>query len=404
MTKHWQNRIQEYGIKPADQFTANPANPRIHPQFQREVMKAALDTLGWLAPVIENKRTGYLVDGHERVMQALLNNEPVPYVVVDLSEAEEATALATFDPITALANYDAAQLDALLRDVQTDSPALDKMLAELAEANGLYQEQDTPPGDAGAQLDRAAELQEKWQVKRGDLWQIGNHRLLCGDSTNADDVARLMAGEKADMVFTDPPYGMDLDTDFSSMESKLFKGKTGGNYHTPVIGDNVQFDPSPIFSMFGYCKEMFLWGADYYAEFLPDKNSGSWIVWDKRLDESADKMWGSSFELCWSKQNHKRDIARIKWAGIFGMETQDTPNRVHPTQKPVELVRWFFNRWGNTGEIVVDQYLGSGTTLVACEQTGRKGRGIEISEKYCAVILERMTGIGLTPQRISENE
>lgn len=142
MTKHWQNRIQEYGVKPADQFTANPANPRIHPQFQREVMKAALDTLGWLAPVIENKRTGYLVDGHERVMQALLNNEPVPYVVVDLSEAEEATALATFDPITALANYDNAALDALLRDVQTDSPALDKMLAELAVREGVCEPDD----------------------------------------------------------------------------------------------------------------------------------------------------------------------------------------------------------------------------------------------------------------------
>lgn len=140
MTKHWQNRIQEYGVKPADQFTANPANPRIHPQFQREVMKAALDTLGWLAPVIENKRTGYLVDGHERVMQALLNNEPVPFVVVDLSESEEATALATFDPITALANYDTAQLDSLLREVQTDSPALDKMLAELA--GGYYAPSD----------------------------------------------------------------------------------------------------------------------------------------------------------------------------------------------------------------------------------------------------------------------
>lgn len=135
------NRILSYGTKPAEQFTANPRNPRVHPQFQREVMRAALETLGWLAPVIENARTGYLIDGHERVMQALQNNEEVPYVTVDLDETEEATALATFDPIGALATYDAAVLDDLLREVATDNPALDKMLSELA--TGFHEATDS---------------------------------------------------------------------------------------------------------------------------------------------------------------------------------------------------------------------------------------------------------------------
>lgn len=125
------NRIVEYGTKPADQFTANPLNPRIHPQFQREVMQAALSTVGWIAPVIENKRTGYLVDGHERVMQALLNNETVPYVLVDLSEEEEKQALATFDPITSLAQYDSANMTALLSDMHVDEIALQQLLANL---------------------------------------------------------------------------------------------------------------------------------------------------------------------------------------------------------------------------------------------------------------------------------
>ncbi len=86
---NWQNRIVSYGTKPADQFTANPSNPRMHPMFQRDVMRAALDTLGWIAPVIENVRTGYLVDGHERVMQALERNEDVPFVAIDISSEEE---------------------------------------------------------------------------------------------------------------------------------------------------------------------------------------------------------------------------------------------------------------------------------------------------------------------------
>lgn len=130
------NRIIEYGTKPADQFTANPLNPRIHPQFQREVMQAALSTVGWIAPVIENRRTGYLVDGHERVMQALLKNEPVPYVLVDLSEDEEKQALATFDPIAGLAQYDSENINALLSEIHVDEIALQQLLANMQSQYG----------------------------------------------------------------------------------------------------------------------------------------------------------------------------------------------------------------------------------------------------------------------------
>lgn len=125
------NRIVEYGEKAADQFTANPDNPRLHPQFQREVMAAALNELGWIAPVIENQNTGYLVDGHERVMQALLNNDLVPYVLVNLSPAEEALALATFDPIGELARYDNAQVNQLIAQIETENPPLQRLLDQL---------------------------------------------------------------------------------------------------------------------------------------------------------------------------------------------------------------------------------------------------------------------------------
>lgn len=140
------NRIVDYGVKPADQFTANPKNARIHPQFQRDVMKDALNTIGFIAPVIENARTGYLIDGHERIMQALADNAPVPFVSVDMSEDEEAYALATFDPITSLAAYDRAQLDALLQGVQSDSEHVQRMLAELA-----IEAKVVPPNDPYAE-------------------------------------------------------------------------------------------------------------------------------------------------------------------------------------------------------------------------------------------------------------
>ena len=230
----------------------------------------------------------------------------------------------------------------------------------------------------------------------GKLIKKFQHRLMCGDSTDRAQVERLMGGEKADMVFTDPPYGMFLNADYSDMKNNLDfakkKGFTGGKKYSDVIGDHDDFKPELIKTVlenFSDVGEIFLWGADYYAELLESKNDGSWVVWDKRLDESADKMYGSTFELCWSKSKHKRDIARIKWAGVFGTEQEFDHKRHHPTQKPALLVEWFFDRWGKSGDVTVDLYGGSGSTLIACEKTGRKCRMMELDPRYIDVIIKR---------------
>jgi DNA modification methylase len=120
---------------------------------------------------------------------------------------------------------------------------------------------------------------------------------------------------------------------------------------------------------------------------IENRNDGSWIVWDKRGGEEADKIVGSCFELCWSKQKHKKDIARIKWMGAFGYA--DARNRVHPTQKPLALVEWFFKKWGKENDLITDVYLGSGSTLIIAEKLNRKCYGMELDEKYCDVIIER---------------
>jgi len=140
MANPFVNRIIGYGTKPADQFQANSFNFRKHPQRQRDAVQASLRELGWIGVVVENRQTGNLIDGHERVWQALKNNEDVPYIEVDLSESDEKLALAVFDPIGAMAETDSAILDALLRDVNTGEAALQSLLAEMAEDAGI-----TPP-------------------------------------------------------------------------------------------------------------------------------------------------------------------------------------------------------------------------------------------------------------------
>ena len=233
-----------------------------------------------------------------------------------------------------------------------------------------------------------------------DESEIHSHRLMCGDSTNKADVELLMAGNKADMVFTDPPYGMNLDTDYSGMKNNLdfakSKNFTGGKkYEQGKVDD---FNPSMIDAVLSIdAKEMFLWGADYFAELLPCKNDGSWIVWDKRAngnddieeDYSSDKMYGSCFELCWSRNRHKRDIARVKWAGVFGTEQEFDHKRYHPTQKPIKLAEWFLKRYSKDGHIVIDLFGGSGSTLIACEQLDRTCYMMELDPKYCDVIIKR---------------
>ena len=129
--------IIEYGVKPADQFQANPRNPRRQPQNQREAVADSLSRLGFIAPVVENRQTGNLLDGHERVWQALADNADVPYVLVDVAESDEAYVLSTFDPITSLAQIDPAAFADVLRDVDTGSAAIQEMLAEMAEQAGI---------------------------------------------------------------------------------------------------------------------------------------------------------------------------------------------------------------------------------------------------------------------------
>jgi DNA modification methylase len=202
-----------------------------------------------------------------------------------------------------------------------------------------------------------------------------------------------MQDDKADMVFTDPPYGMNLDVSNSNnIGSKDGWTSKAKNYEN-VIGDGEDFDPiliTTIFDNFNYSKEIFIWGADYFAELIPNRKDGSWIVWDKRASVEDMKLTFSEFELCWSKNKHLREVARITWSGLLGTEQEFDHKRTHPTQKPTLLSKWFIEKYSKIDEIIVDIYAGSGFSLIACENLSRKCRAIEISPNYCAVILDRM--------------
>ena len=134
---------------------------------------------------------------------------------------------------------------------------------------------------------------------------------------------------------------------------------------------------------------MFLFGADYFAELLQNKNEGSWLVWDKRKESQADAI-GSEFELIWSKNKHKRRMLRFDWFGFLSSkDAKEARNRVHPTQKPTSLLAEIIKQWGKDVNTIVDLYGGSGSTLIACEQLHKQCFVMEIDEHYCDVIIQR---------------
>jgi len=365
----------------------DPANVRTHDSKNLEAIKASLARFGQQKPIVVDGK-GIIVAGNGTMMAAkMLNWSSVEIVRTNL-EGAEAIAYAIADNRTAeLAGWDEAALAQQLAALQINDEELANIAGftdaeiEAMILDGKEIEEDVVPEPPVDPI-----------TKAGDLWLLGDHRVLCGDSTKAEDVARLMNGAKADMVFTDPPYGMHLDTDYSEIKGSKnakIQGK-GGRKYEPVIGDNDDFSPElieAIFSNFRYCAEIFIWGADYFAELIQNRNDGSWLAWDKRGSEDADKIIGNCFELCWSKAKHKKEIARIKWMGAFG--SADARERVHPTQKPLKLCAWFFNKYGRDGEVVADLFLGSGSTLIAAEQLNRKCYGMEISPAYCDVIVKR---------------
>jgi DNA modification methylase len=380
--------------KPIDTLIPYARNARLHDDQQIAQIAGSIKEFGFNNPILIDKDNG-IIAGHGRVMAARkLGLTEVPTILLDhLNETQRKAYILADNRIAINSTWDNEMLSVELTDIKNDINLamlgfnVDELNAILnpTQLEGLTDEDAVP------------EVPEEPKTKLGDIYKLGNHRLMCGDSTSIDAVDKLMDGQKADVVFTDPPYGMFLNADYSGAKSSLGffkeKGVKGGKKYDNVIGDHDDFTPdliNTVFASFGYCKEIFLWGADYYAELLPNKNDGSWVVWDKRLEESADKMYGSTFELCWSKAKHKRMMARVKWAGIFGTEKEFDRKRHHPTQKPISLVTWFFDYFSlKDKKNVVDLYGGSGSTLIGAEKVGKNAFVMELDPKYCDIIVKR---------------
>lgn len=348
-----------------------------------ETIKESLEVNGQYRPIVVNKKTGEVLAGNHTLKAAkALGWKKIAATYVEVDEEEAARIVLVDNRANDVATYENTILVELLQDFENfagtgyTSKDLDELIQSLANS-GEYEGQ--------TDADDVPELDESEPTtKPGDVWQLGPHRLMCGDSSNTDDLDKLYKSADIKFLLTDPPYGMNLDTDYSDMKSRIISSR--GDTYKPVIGDDQAFDASVLRSYFKDVVEQFWFGADYYrASLSSDDRDGSWLVWDKR-SETSDKGFGSGFELIWSANRHKRDLLRHYYFGAFGVEAR---NRVHPTQKPAPLLQDIITRWADSDCVVADPFLGSGSTLIACERTGRTCYGMELDPAYCDVIVKR---------------
>lgn len=341
-------------------------NSRTHSEAQVSQVAASIKEFGFTNPILIDSEN-VIIAGHGRLLAAQkLGLAEVPCIALDhLSESQRKAYVIADNKLALNAGWD-DELLALelgeLKEMDFDISLTGFTEDELANLivpeviDGLTDEDDIP------------DVPENPVTVEGDVWILGRHRLMCGDSTSIDAVERLMNGVKPDLIHTDPPYGMNAVTKSSVLKK---------NYGTDIMGDDnpdVAKDAfALIYGLYPDAKQIW-WGANYYCSALPD--SECWLVWDKN-NGSSDQ---TDCELAWA---NFRSVVRQ-----FTQASEKT-NRVHPTQKPVSLMEWIIKRFNLSSKTIADYFGGSGSTLIAAEKHGIDAFIMEFDPKFSDVIINR---------------
>ena len=357
-------------------------NSRTHSDEQVAQIAASIREFGFTNPVLVDEQNN-LIAGHGRLMAARkLKLDQVPAVVVTGLDDRKRRALVIADNKLALnSGWDEDALRVELEDLAGDFGELmgfseDELVALLKQGEGTEGLTDE---------DAVPEAPEQPVTVEGDVWILGRHRLMCGDSTSIDAVERLLAGAKIDLVHTDPPYGISERA--KKRTSRETNSLAKSSSHLPDFNDATTDAAKDAFALcegLGIKRQVW-WGANYYAHAVPE--TANWFVWDKRVEEKQ-KDVNSDCELAWVKSKWSSvRIFRHLWKGLI-KESEKGQARVHPTQKPVALVEWVFDYYKDVST-VLDLFGGSGSTLMAAEKQGKVAFLMELETYYCDVIIKR---------------
>lgn len=407
------DRIRELRRVPASSLRPNPRNWRTHPKAQMDAIRGVLAEIGYAGASIARELPDgslELIDGHARA--EVSGDDPVPVLVLDVSEEEAYKLLAVFDPIGAMAGLDAEKLAALLKDVQFQSSAIDdlirKMLPEALEVSSPL------GGGDGYDAKPNEDPDTPTRAQAGDVWDLGGrHRLLVGSCTEPANVSRLFAGTAPDLMVTDPPYGVAYDPTWRHQAGVNKSKRTGA-----VLNDE-QADWTDAWRLFpgnvAYVWHGALHGATVFESLV---SAGfqvrSQLVWVKpRLVLSRGHYhWKHEPAFVAERDGGGDAVGELGYYGVRkgaaaaweGGRKQTTVWEIgfsgevqtrHGTQKPVECMARPIGNHGKAGDTVYDQFLGSGTTLIAAHRLGRSCFGCELDTRYADVIIGRAEAEGM---------
>lgn len=380
-------------------------NAKNHPESQIKGLVESINRFGFTQPIVIDKNKTVII-GHGRLEAAKqCGLSMVPIIMRDDLKDQEVKALRLIDNRIAETGWDAELLHLNLKDFDFDFTPFnidfDDIVVELKDFQSDVDPDDCPEVD---------EVEPR--AKLGDVWILGDHRLMCGDSTKEADVVKLMDGEKADMVFTSPPYNGDTHLDYGNGQNKkLYENETD----KWTSEEYVAFCHKSFKNIFKYTEGFIFWNVNYNAKsrfeyikaiFPFIESLWETIVWKKTgMPISSGLTRDFEFVFCFKTGKRKHLSETFKTASNhwdvsnFGAQNKEK----HRACFPVELPEKGIKIGSEEGQVVYDPFLGSGSTLIACQKTNRKCYGMEIDPKYCDVIIKRWEDYtGLTSELLKD--
>ena len=379
-------------IVPIGEIKANPKNPNQHPEEQIELLAKIIKTQGWRAPVTVSTLSGLVVRGHGRLMAAQhlgLDSVPVDFQHYTCYDAELADLLAD-NKIAELAEIDNDMLAEVFQDIDPDAIDIDITGYSEDEYNEIVSAlmDATTPESGELDEDEIVEPPKQPVSRYGDIWVLGKHRLMCGDSTNAEVVGKLMDGKKADMVFTDPPYGYEYQSNFREKTAKF----------DVIENDDKILDFMPNAKEFckGFVFVCTMWKTlhEWLPLFKKYFELTNMVIWHKPGGGLGDlkHTFSTDHEIILVAHNGAT-ITGKRLGSVWTIGRDDVNKYNHPTQKPVGLSSLAIENTTLRNDIVLDLFGGSGSTLIACDQLGRLCYTMELDPRYVDVIVKRYLGV-----------
>ena len=380
-------------LRAAITLQPHPRNPNTHSDEQIKLLAKIIQHQGWRNPVVVSKLSGFIVAGHGRLKAAeLLGLDEVPVDLQDFkTEADELAHLVADNRIAELSEINRVTLADIIADLDTGEIDLELTGFELPDLEELMTAEH--PGEGLTDDNEVPDPPEQPVTVEGDVWVLGRHRIMCGDSTSIDAVEKLMDGKKADSVITDPPYNQETDGGFRGNIGKSLKKQSSEIEHMCDFDPTTMLPILPLVHNKGKMNATIFCNKDLVPDYLSWAREAGYsfniLVWKKPNAIPLGGSYMPDIEYCLVFRRSGKFNTKVEGVSYSKVLVHSRETGLHPTMKPVDMLENQIKIVSDRGDVILDLFGGSGSTLIACEKTSRHCRMMELDPKYCDVIIKR---------------